>query len=628
MKNPSRAFCSEFLIALMSWLAVSVKAQTPVAINIDATDAARKILHARLVIPATPGPLTLVYPKWIPGEHAPTGPITDLVGVKMSAAGKPITWQRDPEDMYAFHLDVPPGANAVEVSLDFLLPPDTEGFSSAASATAQLMVLSWNHVLVYPKGAKASDIPFAARLRLPAGWKYGTALPTANVSAEGIEFSPVSLETLVDSPVAAGAYFRTFDLTPGATPSHQIHAVADSAAALEMKPEDQKHFSQLIAETAALYGATHYRNYHFLLTLSENVAHFGLEHHESSDNRTPERMLVDEDLRKLWASLLPHEMTHSWNGKYRRPADIATPNYQEPMKTALLWVYEGLTTYLGELLAARSGLWTNENYRESLALAAAKLDYQAGRSWRPLVDTTVAAQLLYTARPGGTAWRRSVDFYPEGWLIWLEADVLIRQQTQGRQSLDDFCRKFLGGQSGPPKVVPYNFEDVVTALNEVAPYDWRTFFKTRIDSVNPRAPLGGIEGGGWRLVYTDVLPDILKSMEAAEKFTDVSFSIGISVKEDGTILDVIPGSAAEKAGVAPGMKLIAVNGRRWTPAILRSAVKATKTGNSSLELWVENSDFFKTCTLDYRDGERYPHLERNAAKPDLFGEILKPLAAR
>jgi predicted metalloprotease with PDZ domain len=580
------------------------------------------------VIPAAPGKLTLVYPKWIPGEHAPTGPITDLVGLKMSAAGKPIVWQRDPEDMFAFHLEVPADANAVEVSLDFLLPSAQEGFSSAASATAQLLVLSWNHVVLYPKGAKASDVQFAARLRLPTGWKYGTALPTANASADAIEFAPVSLETLVDSPLAAGAHFRTFDLTPGATPSHQIHTVADSAAALEMKAEDQKHFSRLVGEAVALYGAQHYRNYHFLLALSDKIAHFGLEHHESSDNRTPERMLIDDDLRKVWASLLPHEMTHSWNGKYRRPADIATPDYQQPMKTELLWVYEGLTTYLGELLAARCGLWTNENYREALALAAARLDYQAGRTWRPLVDTTVAAQLLYTASPGGTAWRRSVDFYPEGWLIWLEADVTIRQQTQGRRSLDDFCRKFLGGQSGLPNVMPYTFEDVVTALNETAPFDWRRFFQARINAVNPRAPLGGIEGGGWRLVYNDVLPDMLKSMEGAEKFTDLSFSLGISVKEDGLIVDVIPGLPADKAGVAPGMKLVAVNGRRWTPTLLRTAVKATRTSNASLELLVENGDFFKTCVLDYRDGERYPHLERDPARPDVLEQILKPLAAQ
>src|SRR5262245_13367221 len=325
----------------------------PIKLDVDATDAPRKILHARLRIPAQPGKLTLLYPKWIPGEHAPTGPITDLVGIKMTAAGKPVEWQRDPEDMFAFHLEVPPGANTVEISLDFLFPPNADGFSSGASATAQLLVLTWNHVALYPKGAKAGTLQYAATLRLPNGWKFGTALPVANESANGTEFAPVSLETLVDSPVLTGAHFRTVDLTPGAKPSHSLHIAADSAAALEMKPEDAAHFRHLVAETGALFGARHYRNYHFLLTLSDHVAHFGLEHHESSDNRQPEKYLTDPDSLKLMALLLPHEMTHSWNGKYRRPAGLVTPDFHQTMKTELLWVYEGLTDYLGNVLATR-----------------------------------------------------------------------------------------------------------------------------------------------------------------------------------------------------------------------------------------------------------------------------------
>ncbi len=423
----------------------------------------------------------------------------------------------------------------------------------------------------------------------------------------------------------AGAHFRTLDLTPGAKPSHEIDIVADSAAALEIKPEDARHFSHLVAETGALFGARHYRGYHFLLTLSEHVAHFGLEHHESSDNRTWERFLIDDDLRKLWAMVLPHEMVHSWNGKYRRPAGLATADFDQPMKGELLWVYEGLTDYLGEVLAARCGLWTNENFRESLALNAARLDRQAGRTWRPLADTTVAAQLLYLARPEGAAWRRSVDFYPEGDLIWLEADVLIRQQSQGRRSLDDFCKKFYGGEGGAPKVAPYTLDDVVAALNEIAPLDWRQFFQTRVYAANPRAPLGGIEGAGWRLAFQEALPDMLKSIEAAHKLTDLSFSLGFTLKEDGTIIDVLPGSPADKAGVSPAMKLVAVNGRRWTAAILRAAVTSAKSDAAPLELLVENEDYFKTCKLDYHDGEKYPRLERDATKPDLLAEILKPL---
>ncbi len=607
--------------------ASALSQSAPIKIDVDATDAARKTLHAHLRIPAQPGKLTLLYPKWIPGEHAPDGPITDLTGLKITAAGRPLAWQRDAEDMFAFHLEVPAGVNAVEVALDFLLPPSSGEFSSGASATPQLLDLSWNQVLLYPKGAKVGEIQYAATLRLPRGWKFGTALPLARESANGPEFAPVSLETLVDSPVIAGAHLRTVDLTPGANPPNALHIVADSAAALEIKPEDGRHFSHLVAEANALFGAHHYRSYHFLLTLSDHVAHFGLEHHESSDDRQGERYLIDDDARKLGAILLPHEMTHSWTGKYRRPAGLATPDFQQPMKGELLWVYEGLTDYLGEVLAARSGLLTNEDFRDELALTAAMLDHRAGRTWRPLADTTIAAQLLYFARPEGAAWRRSVDFYYEGDLIWLEADVVIRQQTQGRRSLDDFCKKFYGGESGPPKVVSYTYDDVVAALNEIAAYDWRQFFKARVYDANPHAPLGGIAGSGWRLTYTNTVPDMLKSRESANKSTDMSFSLGLTVKEDGYITDVIPGSPADKAGIGAAMKLVAVNSRGWTPDILRAAVKSAKTDAAPIELLVENEDYFKTCKLNYHDGEKYPQLERDTAKPDLLTEILKPLTS-
>jgi predicted metalloprotease with PDZ domain len=597
----------------------------PIKLDVDATDAPRKTLHAHLRIPAQPGKLTLVYPKWIPGDHSPDGPITDLTGLKVTAAGNPIEWQRDAEDMFAFHLEVPAGVSAVEVALDFLLPPSSSDFASAASATPQLLDLNWNQVLLYPKGAKAGELQCAATLRLPRGWKFGTALPLARAPGATVEFSPVSLETLVDSPVIAGAHFRTIDLTPGAKPPHALDIVADSEGALDIKPEVARRFAHLAEEAGALFGARHYRGYHFLLTLSDHVAHFGLEHHESSDNREGEKYLTDDDSLKLGAYLLPHEMTHSWNGKYRRPAGMATPDFQEPMKGELLWVYEGLTDYLGEVLAARSGLWTNEDFREELALTAAMLDHRPGRAWRPLADTTIAAQLLYFARPEGAAWRRGVDFYYEGDLIWLEVDVLIRQKTQGRRSLDDFCKKFCGGESGPPKVVPYTLDDVLSALNEVAPYDWRAFFQARVYAATPRAPLGGIEGGGWRLAYTNVVPDMLKTRERARKYTDMSFSLGLAVKEDGYITDVIPGSPADKAGLGASMKLVAVNSRAWTPEILRAAVKSVAADAAPIELLVENEDYFKACRLVYREGEKYPVLERDTAKPDLLSEILKPL---
>jgi len=592
----------------------------PIQLDVNATDAARKVLHARLQIPVQPGKLTLVYPKWLPGFHGPIGPITDLAGLKMSAAGKPVAWRRDAEDMYAFAVEVPVGTSSLDVALDYLLPSGEHG-----SATAQLVNLNWSDVLLYPKGPRAGELQFAVSLRLPEGWRFGTALaPTSQVGSI-TRFEPVSLETLVDSPVIAGAHFRTVDLSPGGQPPHWLHLVADSAAALELKPEDGRHFSRLVPETGALFGARHYRAYHFLLTLSDHVAHFGLEHHESSDNRQSEKFLTDADTLKLHAGLLPHEMAHSWNGKYRRPAGLATPDFQQPMQGELLWVYEGLTDYLGLILTTRCGLWTEEDFRQNLALDAASLDRQPGRTWRPLVDTAVAAQLLYDARKEGSAWRRGVDFYPEGALIWLEADVLIRQQSQGRRSLDDFCKKFCGGPSGPPRVVPYTFDDVVAALNEVAAHDWGQFFQARVYATTPRAPLGGIEGAGWRLVYSNAVPELLKIAESAQKFTDLRFSLGLTIKEGGAVQDVIPGSPADKAGVGASMKIVAVDGRRWTADLLRAAIKTARTNTALIELLVENDDYFKTCKLDYHEGEKYPRLERDATKPDLLSEILKPL---
>jgi len=601
--------------------------QPPVKLDVDATDATRKILRANLEFPVHPGPLTLLYPKWIPGEHAPDGPITDLSGLKMSALDKPVAWRRDDADMFAFHVQVPAGADRLEVALDFLLPPSAGGFSSGASATAQLLDLSWNQVLLYPAGVKASDVKYSAVLRMPAGWKFATALPVAGGSAPAVSFATVSLETLVDSPVIMGTWLRAIDLTPGAHPGHTLNIVADSAAALAIKPEDTRHFAHLVAETGALFGARHYGGYHFLLTLSDHVAHFGLEHHESSDDRQGERYLTDEDLRNIEAYLLCHEMVHSWNGKYRRPDGLATPDFQQPMKDELLWVYEGLTDYLGIVLTARSGLWTDGNFQDYLALEAARLDHTPGRAWRPLADTAIAAQLLYEARDEQASSRRGVDFYDEGDLIWLEADALIRQKTGGAKSLDDFCRKFFGGESGPPKVVPYTEDDVVAALNTTAPNDWRGFFRARIYEPAPRAPLGGIEGSGWRLIYTNTVSPMLKLRESQRKYTDMSYSLGLTLKEDGYITDVIPGSPADQAGVGAAMKLLAVNGRHWTPEILRTAVKEAGTNAAPVELLVENEEFFKTCPVNYHEGEKYPLLERDSAKPDLLSQILKPLTA-
>jgi predicted metalloprotease with PDZ domain len=600
--------------------AASAAPQEPMRVSVDASEAPRKILHARLTLPARPGPLTLLYPKWIPGEHGPSGPIANLAGLKFHAAGRPLDWKRDPLEMFAFKVEVPQGASAVEVELDYLLPAEGK-FSSGASATARLAVLSWNTVLLYPSGRAADGILCQASLRVPSGWKSSTALPVAKEAGDTIEYRPVPLTTLVDSPVILGRHFRSYPLLEGRTPPHRLDIVADSAAALEMGEEQVRGYEAMVAEAGEMFRGRPYRAYRWLVTLSDAVEHFGLEHHESSDNRRDEKTLAEEWGRRGLAGLLAHEYAHAWNGKYRRPAALATPDYQQPWDTGLLWVYEGLTDYLGSVLPARSGLWSAEEFRESLAHAAAELDHHKGREWRPLIDTAVSAQILHGAGPEWRAWRRSTDYYDEGVLLWLEADVLIRGRSGGRRSLDDFLQRFHGGQN-EPTVKPYAFEDVVAALNEVEPHDWRRFWSERVATTRERAPLGGIEQAGWQLVYDDRPNVFISDYEKRFKRGYHMFSIGLVAAEDGKIRDVVPGLPAAAAGLGPGMKIVAVNGRRFTLERLAQAVKLSP--RAPIELIAENGEFFSSHRLDYEGGERQPHLARVERLPDLLDAVCRP----
>jgi predicted metalloprotease with PDZ domain len=616
------------LITLLVTFVSDLAGAQSIQLSVDLTDAPRNIFHSQLTIPVKPGRLTLVYPEWIPGNHRPAGPIANVTGIKMQAAGGTLAWQRDPVDMYAFHVDVPAGATELHVSMDTITNDGSAGATGPA-ATTNVLDLNWNQVVLYPQDASSDAVQVQAAITLPPDWKFGTALPVATVTKSGaneiVGFKPVSLTTLVDSPVIAGNHYKKIELTKaGETPVHVIDMVGESDAALAMTADDEAAYRKLVAETGALFGARHYLEYHFLLTLSDEAGHHGVEHHESSDNSVGERMLLEPDLQLLDAGLLPHEFTHSWNGKYRRPAGLATRNYQDPMVGDLLWVYEGLTEYLGEVLTARSGLWTAEQYRESVAETAAMLDHRAGRSWRPLEDTARSVQLLRLQGPAWQSWRRSLDYYPEGVLIWLEVDTIIRQQTQGQKSLNDFCRLFHGGESGPPKVVPYSFDDVVKALNQVAPYDWAGLLKTRVNSTDPHAPLGGIERGGWRLVYNDQPNLFIKTADKVRKSVDASYSLGFVVREDGTLSDVIYGSPAYAAGIGPEMKLVAINGRAWSKDVLQDTLRASKDSKEPIDLLIENAKFFKTYSIAYHGGIRSPHLER-AEGADLLGGIVTPL---
>jgi len=603
-------------IAIILFLAsVCACAQTAMTLNVDATDAARNIVHSKLTIPVKPGPLTLFYPKWIPGEHSPSGPINDLVGLKLSAGGKPIAWRRDDVEMFAFHCDVPLGVTLLDVAVDDVSQPET-------TASAKLARIKWNRVLVYPQGMSSDVIIVKASLRLPSGWQFASALPIANDNKDDFQFKEVSLTQLVDSPAIIGANFRKLPLT-SAGMMHDIDIMADTTAALEIKPETLTGLRALVQEAHALFSARHYRSYKFLVTLSDHGGSEGLEHHESSEDGVGEKAFSDELELLDFAELLGHEYAHSWNGKYRRPVGLMTPDFEQPMRGELLWVYEGLTQYLGKVLPARSGLWTAEDFRDAMAAVAAEFENQAGRQWRPLVDTAIAVQFTYPSPRAWMNYRRRVDYYDEGSLIWLEADVLIRTRSNGKLSLDDFCRRFHGGQDTGPTVKSYTFDDIVNTLNEVTPYDWRGFLNARVNAVNPPAPLGGITSGGWKLVYTEKPNTQVRIADHARKSVDLSYSLGMLLKEDGTVMDVNTNFVAFKSGLAPGMKIVSVNGRAWSIEVLHEAITSAKSSIAPMELVVENGSFQETHKLNYHDGERYPHLERDNTKPDVLADVIK-----
>jgi predicted metalloprotease with PDZ domain len=599
----------------------------PIRINVDASDAPRRLLHATMQFPVKAGPMSLLYPKWIPGEHGPTGPIEDLAGVKVTANGQAIPWHRDNVNIYEFHIDVPQGVSRLDVAIDFISPPETAGFSSGGSTTSQLAVLSWNQLLLYPKDVPSDQLQYQATLKVPNGWRYGTALPIERESGNEIVFQPSSLTSLIDAPVQTGANFKTVDLSPGGPVQHYLHIAADSERATRITDDEVKHYRNLVEEANTLFGAHHYRDYHFLLTLSDHVAHFGLEHHESSDDRLDEEALVDDDTRKITASLLPHEFVHSWNGKFRRPAGLATPDFNAPMKGEMLWVYEGLTEYLGEILTPRSGLSTPQEFLDSLAREAAALDREAGRTWRPLEDTAVAAQVLYNSRADYSDFRRSTDFYEEGTLIWLDVDVTLRMLSKGKKSIEDFCRAFEGSPSTAPEVKSYTFDDVVRTLNSVQPSDWASFLNQRLKDTSARAPLDGITNGGYNLIYTKERPELWKTQEETRKTINLSYSLGLTAHENGDIIDVHLNTPAFKAGLAPSTKIIAVNGRQFTIAGLRHAVEDSTRNSNPIEVLVKDGEYYKSCAIDYHDGEKYPHIVRDKTKPDLISEIIRPHAA-
>ena len=633
---PLRAFRSTiFPLLAVAAACVAAHGQAPITLSVDLRDAPRKLLHATEIIPVHAGLMTLAYPKWLPNEHE-LGPIGQQAGLFITAhqrglpAATPIRWQRDPMDLYLYRITVPIGVTSIEVKTDFITA-DREA-NGAGSTDANIAVLSWNTVLIYPysgPSTQVSSIRITPTILLPEGWHFASALvsnvPSATSVANGpITFQTVSLEQLIDSPLLSGRYFREIVLAPEITPKHYLDMVADKPESLEISQAHVDQFSRLVRQTGLLFQSRHYNSFRMLVTLSDHVSGGAFDHHQSLDNRRPANFLTNERSLTLYGDFIAHDFVHSWNGKYRRPVGLATPNYQIPADTSGLWVYEGLTVYLSDVLAVRSGIWTEQQFLDRFAEIAAKFGHRPGKTWRDLQDTATMAPILWAvdSSPAYESWRLGgFDFYDEGELVWLEVDAIIRNRTEGKKSLDDFRALFYGeGGNTGPKVVPFTFEELVKALNTIAPNDWAAFFEQRLHELTPAAPLGGITGSGYRLIYRDT-PNAWTALRGSKDF---AYSTGMDVHADGTISDVHIGGPADTAGFGPGMKILTVNGRHFSIDGLQHAIREAKGTKAPIECTADNTGVVMTLTLPYYGGEQFPALERIPGTPDRLLEIAAP----
>ncbi|HUO94396.1 MAG TPA: hypothetical protein VMU22_15830 [Rhizomicrobium sp.] len=593
-----------------------------IKLSVDATDTQRAIFRVHETIPlAQSGVVTLLYPKWLPGNHGPSGPIDKVAGLTIRADGQRLAWKRDVVDVYAFHVNVPKGAAALDVDFQFVSPvANNEG---RIVMTPEMLDLQWNAVALYPAGYYSRQILVEPSIKLPSGWQYGTALEAASSDNGVTTFKPVAFNTLVDSPMFAGRYFERVDLDPGAKAPVHMDIVADRPDELVITPAQLQVHRNLVTQAYKLFGSHHYDHYDFLVGLSDIMSGIGLEHHRSSEDGTGGKYFKDWDGTTASRDLLSHEYTHSWNGKFRRPADLWTPNFNVPMRDSLLWVYEGQTEYWGKVLAPRAGLWTKQQALDAIALDAAVYQNRIGRQWRPLQDTTNDPITTMRRPIPWRSWQRSEDYYVEGELIWLDADTLIRQKTGGKKSMDDFARAFFGINEGSYVTVTYTFGDVVKALNSVLPYDWAKFLITRLDG-NGAAPLDGITRGGYRLVYTEKPSDFSKSNERLRKNTDLLFSLGVIVDKSGVLSEVMWNGPAFNAGATIGATIVAVNGTAYDSDLLKDAITDAKTASTPIELLLKRGDRYETISINYHGGLRYPHLERVPNTPALLDAVLAP----
>jgi predicted metalloprotease with PDZ domain len=591
------------------------------SLNVDLTNVNDRILNVHETIPVKGRQVTLLYPEWLPGTHSPSNPVGEMAGLVVTANGARVPWVRDRVNMYAFHIDVPKGAATLDANFQFLAPIDPK----RGRIEAKFADVTWNSVLLYPAGYFSRDIKFSTTLRMPEGWKFACALDVKSQDGSVVQFKDTTLNTLIDSPLYAGVNFKRIDLSSGPDNPVYLDIFADKPADMEITPEELQFHKNLVIEAQKLFNSHHYDHYDFLFSVSDVVSGKGLEHHQSSEDGSRANYFTDWAAGIGGRALLPHEYTHSWNGKFRRPADLWTPNFNVPMQGDLLWVYEGLTDYYGNVLTARSGMRTPEQSRDVIAQTAASFEVSPGRTWRSLDDTTNQPIISsHGATPQAwPSWQRSFDYYPESDLVWLDADTKIRELSGGKKSLDDFAKAFYGINNSSYVTVTYTLDDLVKALNMVQPFDWAGFFQTRVYDVAAQVPENGITQGGYRLVYNDNQPDSAKHADPTNP-TSFATSLGFSVKPDGNVVDVWWDSLAFKAGISPDMQVQAVNDQKFTAALLREAILSAEKSKDPIKLLVKRGDDFLTISLDYHGGMRYAHLERVESTPARLDDILAP----
>jgi predicted metalloprotease with PDZ domain len=589
-----------------------------IRLNVDASETGQGIFRVTETIPVPqPGHMVLLFPKWLPGAHSPRGEIEKLAGLVITANGKRVEWTRDPVDVFAFHIDVPQGARSVEAQFQFISA--TQGNQGRIAMTPTMISLQPNSVSLYPAGYFTRQIPIQMTVKYPDGWTAAGAIP-AKKAGSTYSYDTTNYEVLVDSPVLAGKYGKVWPLSPRV----DLNVFADDPAELAATPEQIAGHARLVEQAVKTFGAQHYDRYEFLLSITDQLGGIGLEHHRSSENGVTPGYFTKWNDGPGRRNLLPHEFTHSWDGKFRRGADLWTPDFRTPMRDSLLWVYEGQTQFWGYVLQARSGLVSKQDTLDQYAAIMALYDSQPGRQWRALLDTTNDPVISARRPKGWTSWQRSEDYYNEGLLVWMDVDSLLREKSGGTKSIDDFARAFFGIRDGDWGEVAYTFDDVARTLNGIVPWDWAGYLRQRLTEHATGAPIDGFARNGYRLTYTDTPTASFKAAETASKATNLTYSGGMVLDGSGELTGVTWNSPAFQAGFAVGDQIVAVDGEAYSADKLKAAIAAAKGSKTPIALTVKQGTRFRSAALDYHNGLRYPRLQKVGTGDAGLDRLLAP----